>query len=61
MYSKEYEEAKKEFTNCLLMGIIGVGVPFVLAFTYWLPIMRKEKEKALAQKAPQETLLESHA
>ena len=47
MYSKEYEAAKKEFYNCLRMGIIGLGVPFVLAFKEWLPIMRREKQKAL--------------
>ena len=52
MYSAEYEEAKKEFVNCLLMGIVGLGVPFVLAFKEWWPIMKREKQKALqAQKA----------
>ena len=49
MYSKEYEEAKKEFNNCLRMGIIGLGVPFVLAFKEWWPIMKREKEKALRE------------
>ena len=48
MYSEEYEKAKKEFYNCLSMGIIGLGVPFVLAFKEWRPIMKIEKEKALA-------------
>ena len=48
MYSEEYEKAKKEFVNCLWMGIIGLGVPFVLAFREWRPIMKREKEKALA-------------
>ena len=48
MYSEEYEKAKKEFRNCLFMGIIGLGVPFVLAFREWLPIMKAEKAKALA-------------
>ena len=47
MYSKEYENAKKEFDNCLRMGIIGLGVPFFLAFREWWPIMQREKEKAL--------------
>ena len=50
MYSKEYEEAKKEFINCLLMGLIGFEVPFVIAFREWLPIMKREKQKALSQK-----------
>ena len=49
MYSREYEKARKEFINCLCFGIIGFGVPFVLAFTEWLPIMREEKRKALAE------------
>ena len=47
MYSKEYERAKKEFINCLCMGIIGFGVPFVNAYKEWWPIMKREKEKAL--------------
>ncbi len=51
MYSEEYEQAKKEFINCLAMGIIGLGVPYVLAFKEWWPIMQQEKKKALAQKA----------
>lgn len=55
MYSEEYERAKKEFINCLCMGIIGLGVPFVLAFREWLPIMRREKEKALAAMQSVET------
>lgn len=47
MYSEEYEAAKKEFINCLWMSVIGVGVPIVIAFREWLPIMRREKKKAL--------------
>lgn len=45
MHSEAYLEAKKEFINCLCMSIIGVGVPIVLAFTEWWPIMREEKKK----------------
>ena len=30
------------------MSIIGVGVPIIIAFKEWLPIMRREKKKALA-------------
>ena len=48
MYSERYEKAKKEFINCLCMGIIGLGVPFVLAYREWWPIMKEEKEKARA-------------
>lgn len=47
MYSKEYEDAKKEFVNCLWMSLIGLGVPVVLAFREWWPIMQREKKKAL--------------
>ena len=51
MYSEEYEEAKKEFINCLCVGLFGLGVPFVLAFTEWWPIMKREKQKALRANA----------
>ena len=52
MHSEAYLDAKKEFINCLCMTIIGLGVPLVLAFKEWLPIMREEKRKErLAQKA----------
>ena len=54
MHSKEYEEARKEFRNCLLMSIVGLGVPVAIAFHEWKPIMkaelRKEKE-TIAKKA----------
>ena len=49
MPSKEYLEAKKEFVNCLCMTIFGIGVPLVIAFTQWLPIMRAEKKKEMQQ------------
>lgn len=49
MHSKEYIKARKEFTNCFWMGLIGLGVPFVLAFTEWYPIMREERRKELAE------------
>ena len=52
MPSAEYVNAKKEFRDCLLMSIFGLGVPIVIAFREWLPIMRAEKAKARAgQKA----------
>ena len=50
MYSERYEMAKKEFTNCLVWGVVGLGVPFYNAFREWLPIMKREKQKALSQK-----------
>lgn len=44
-HSEEYMEARKEFINCLAMSLICVGVPLVLAFREWLPIMRRELKK----------------
>ena len=49
MYSERYETAKKEFKNCLWMSIVGLGVPVYYAFHEWLPIMRREKKKALME------------
>lgn len=48
MHSEAYMEARKEFINCLLMTPIGLGVPLVLAFTEWWPIMKAEKKKESA-------------
>lgn len=48
MPSKAYLEAKKEFVNCLCMSIIGLGVPVVIAFREWWPIMKAEKFKEQA-------------
>ena len=48
MYSEEYKRAKKEFVNCMIFGIVGLGVPFYIGFKEWLPIMQREKEKALS-------------
>ena len=45
MHSEAYMEARKEFINCLLMSVIGLGVPIVIAFKEWYPIMRREKRK----------------
>lgn len=49
MHSEAYLAAKKEFINCLFMTIFGIGVPLVIAFTEWLPIMRAERKKELEQ------------
>ena len=51
MYSEEYEAARKEFINCLWMGLIGMGVPFYLAFKYWKPIMKAESVSAPLRRA----------
>jgi len=45
MHSEAYLEARKEFINCLCMSIIGLGIPVVIAFKEWLPIMLQEKRK----------------
>lgn len=44
-HSEEYVEARKEFINCLAMSLIGLGVPLILAFREWWPIMREELKK----------------
>jgi len=46
--SEAYIEAKKEFINCLVISVFGFGIPIVIAFKEWLPIMRAEKQKANA-------------
>lgn len=51
MYSEAYQEARKEFINCLFMSVIGLGFPLINAFREWLPIMREEKRKALEKQA----------
>ena len=50
MSTKEYIEAKKEFWNCIRMSIFGLGVPIVIAFKEWLPIMKAEKKNMEAAK-----------
>ena len=45
MHSKEYEEARKEFWNCIIMSPICLGVSLILAFTEWLPRMRESQKK----------------
>ncbi len=45
MPTEAYLEAKKEFVNCLWMTIFGLGVPLVIAFKEWWPIMQAEKKK----------------
>ena len=47
--TQAYLEARKEFINCWCMCLIGLGVPIVLAFKEWLPIMRAEKKRMLEQ------------
>ena len=52
MHSKAYLEARREFVNCLCMSLIGLGVPVVLAFREWWPVMQAEKQKEREQRAP---------
>jgi len=51
MYSERYEKARKEFINCMVMGVICLGFPFYNAYKEWRPIMKEEKQKALAAAA----------
>ena len=48
MHTPAYLEAKKEFINCLCMSLFGLGVPIVIAFKEWWPIMKEEKRKEAA-------------
>ena len=48
-HSEAYNQARKEFINCLFMTPVGLGVPLVLAFREWLPIMREELRKEALQ------------
>ena len=41
--SEEYKNARKEFINCLCLSIMGLGVPIVIAFKEWWPIMKAEQ------------------
>ena len=45
MHSVEYEKARKEFWNCIILSPITFFVSFVLAFTEWRPMMRRELAK----------------
>lgn len=49
MHSKEYEDAKKEFKNCLIMSPFCFFISIILAFTEWRPIMRRELQKEREQ------------
>jgi len=44
LHSEAYLEARGEFINCLAMSIIGLGVPLIIAFKEWWPIMKREKK-----------------
>ena len=48
MHSKAYEEAKREFYNCLLMSPFTLGISLYFAFHEWLPIMKAELRKERA-------------
>lgn len=51
MHSEKYLQYKKEFTNCLWMTPITLGVSLILAFTEWLPKMKAEAQKEKEQQA----------
>lgn len=48
MHSERYLAAKKEFVNCLCMSIFGLGIPIIIAYREWWPIMKEEKAKEQA-------------
>ena len=50
MHSEAYQEARKEFWNCVFMSVFGLGIPLYLACTEWRPFMLAElaKEQAAA-------------
>lgn len=39
MQSTNYEQAKKEFWNCIRMAPFTLGISLVMAFKEWKPIM----------------------
>ena len=45
MHSEAYQEAKKEFINCLLCSPVCLGVSIIIAFREWWPVMRAEKAR----------------
>ena len=42
MHSEAYQQARKEFINCIVMAPIGLFIPLINAFCEWRPIMRAE-------------------
>lgn len=49
-HSEAYEKARKEYINCLVMSLIGLGVPIYNALKIWKPIMNEELKKETAEK-----------
>lgn len=45
MHSEAYNEARKEFINCMVLFWITCFVSIFVGFKEWLPIMREEKRK----------------
>ena len=45
MHSEAYNEAKKEFINCIVLSPMCLFVSLINAFNEWLPIMREERRK----------------
>lgn len=44
-----YKEARSEFINCLVFGVICFGIPFYFAATEWWPMMQRAKEEEQSQ------------
>ena len=49
MHSAAYQEARKEFINCIVMSPMGLFVPLFNAFLEWRPIMKAELQKEKLQ------------
>jgi len=45
MHSEAYNNAYKEFINCIVLSPLGLFIPLVLAFREWKPIMDEELRK----------------
>lgn len=45
MHSQRYENARREFKNCIIMSPICFFISLILAFREWKPIMDEELEK----------------
>lgn len=49
-HSEAYEKARKEYINCLLMSVIGLGIPIYNALKIWKPMMNEELKREAAEK-----------
>jgi len=50
MHSERYNQAAKEFKNCLIVSPFTLFFSLINAFRYWKPIMNEELAKEKAEK-----------